>query len=209
MRELLDEIAAGDPPEGERLPREVDLVGRWNVSRNVVRETLRALEERGVLSVRHGVGATVAVRDEWQLLDPEVARALLDSRHRKRTLRELDEARRLVEVEAARLAAARASDALLGEIKGAFDAITALPRTAASQRGRAELELHRAIIQAADNRAIAALARPVLAAYESAADRLGRRAQSEDEHAAIVTALLGRDEAAAAEMMDRHLSRLL
>ena len=57
MRVLIGEIASGRYPEGELLPRELDLAERFDVSRNVARECVRGLEERGLVSVRHGRGA--------------------------------------------------------------------------------------------------------------------------------------------------------
>ena len=56
MAELLDDVAAGRYAEGDRLPREVDLAARYEVSRGVARETIQALRDRGVLTVQHGVG---------------------------------------------------------------------------------------------------------------------------------------------------------
>jgi DNA-binding FadR family transcriptional regulator len=59
LRTLLGRIAAGNPPAGAKLPKEVDLAAELGASRGVVRECIRALEERGVVRVTHGHGATV------------------------------------------------------------------------------------------------------------------------------------------------------
>jgi DNA-binding FadR family transcriptional regulator len=52
------------------LPREVDLAAEFEVSRGVARETIRAMEERGLVSVKHGKGATIEA-DDWDVFDPE------------------------------------------------------------------------------------------------------------------------------------------
>ena len=52
-------------PAGSLLPRETDLAERFGISRGVVREVLRGLEERGVVTVRHGHGAIVNGQDRW------------------------------------------------------------------------------------------------------------------------------------------------
>jgi DNA-binding FadR family transcriptional regulator len=72
LRTLLGRIAAGDPPAGTNLPREVDLAADLDASRGVVREVIRALEERGVVRVTHGHGARVEPLARWDVLDPEV-----------------------------------------------------------------------------------------------------------------------------------------
>ena len=77
MRVLIGEIASGRWPEGELLPRELDLAARFDVSRNVARECIRGLEERRMVSVRHGRGARVRPEHEWDRFDPDVLATLL------------------------------------------------------------------------------------------------------------------------------------
>ena len=72
LRTLLGRIAAGDPPVGAKLPKEVDLAAELGASRGVVRECIRALEERGVVRVTHGHGAAVEPLGRWDVLDAEV-----------------------------------------------------------------------------------------------------------------------------------------
>src|SRR5262245_61836035 len=110
LRELLLEIAMGTMAEGERLPRETDLAERFEVSRGVVRESLRGLEERGVIKVRHGAGATVRPAQEWNVLDPDVLSAILEGQASGTLLTEFLECRRIIEIECAGLAAERATD---------------------------------------------------------------------------------------------------
>src|SRR5688572_20846564 len=107
MRALIDEILRGRFGEGEWLPREVDLADRFGVSRGVARETIRALEERGVVAVRHGRGARVRPVEDWDLLDERVLAALQASGRASEVVREALECRRLLESEAAAQAALR------------------------------------------------------------------------------------------------------
>jgi DNA-binding FadR family transcriptional regulator len=116
---LLDRMVGGTYPAGTALPKEEALVEEFDVARGTVREAIRALEERHVVRVKHGRGATVLDAGEWNVLDPEVAHALLRGRGRKRVLEELGELLALLEPEAAALAAERASDA---ELEGLADA---------------------------------------------------------------------------------------
>ena len=111
MRVLIGEIASGRWKEGDLLPREVDLAARFGVSRNVARECNRGLEERGLVFVRHGRGARVRPEREWNRFDSDVLAALLAGPRAADVIGEYLECRRILEVEAAGLAAERAGDA--------------------------------------------------------------------------------------------------
>src|SRR4051812_38972323 len=113
MRVLLEDIAGGSLPVGERLPRESDLATQFAVSRGVVRECLRGLEERGMVTVRQGSGARVNDPAVWNVLDPDVLAVMLNGEAGVTALFELLECRRVIEVEAAGLAAQRANGANL------------------------------------------------------------------------------------------------
>src|SRR5215212_1038449 len=105
MRILIGEIASGRYSEGDLLPRESDVAEQFAVSRGVARECMRALEERGLVRIQHGRGAIVKPEDHWDRMDPDVLGALLRGRHGATILGEYLEGRRIVEVEAAGLAA--------------------------------------------------------------------------------------------------------
>src|SRR5215813_9254293 len=110
MNAFVTEIVSGTLPAGSMLPREVDLAERFEVSRGVARETIRALEERGLISVKHGKGATVTDSTRWNVFDPDVLAVLLAGSGGDEVLGEYLECRRVLEVEAAGLAAERAGD---------------------------------------------------------------------------------------------------
>src|SRR5215210_4272 len=106
MTALVEDIARGRIAPGDWLPREVDLAKTFGVSRGVARETIRALEERGVVAVRHGRGARVRPIAEWDLLDAEILGALVDGGRAADVIAEALECRRLLEGAAAADAAA-------------------------------------------------------------------------------------------------------
>jgi GntR family transcriptional regulator len=58
-QELRQAIARGTFPPGTQLPTEAELCQMLGVSRTVVREALRVLEEDGLVTRRHGVGTFV------------------------------------------------------------------------------------------------------------------------------------------------------
>lgn len=56
---LIDDIQRGRYPVGGLLPREFDLCAHFSVSRHTVREAMRRLQERGLISRQRGVGTSV------------------------------------------------------------------------------------------------------------------------------------------------------
>ena len=72
MLEFVDAIVSGRLAPGSRLPRETALTEEHDVSRGVVRESMRALEERGLVTVKHGGHTVVNPREAWDLFDADV-----------------------------------------------------------------------------------------------------------------------------------------
>ena len=72
--QLRDDILVGTYKAGERLPAERDLASRLGVNRGSVREALKKLEQRGLVAIRRGGGATVRHLHEASI---EVVRHLL------------------------------------------------------------------------------------------------------------------------------------
>jgi GntR family galactonate operon transcriptional repressor len=68
-RQLARRIIRGDLPVGRALPTETELITQFGVSRAVVREALRSLEECGMVAIRHGRRTVVAPREEWDVLN--------------------------------------------------------------------------------------------------------------------------------------------
>jgi DNA-binding FadR family transcriptional regulator len=114
-------IAGGQYVAGQLLPKEELLAAEFDVARGTAREALRALEERRVVAVKHGRGARVRPADDWNVLDPVVARALVAGRQRREFLREVRSYRRILESEAAALAADRASRTERAALRAAAD----------------------------------------------------------------------------------------
>lgn len=216
MRDLLSEIALGDLTPGVMLAREVDLAQRFDVSRGVIRECVRGLEDRGVVAVKHGRGATVTAPNEWDVLDPDVLHALLEAPGGEELVREAVECQLLLEVEAAGLAAERAEDEDLDDLAHAVDRMVAAagraeraPAAAQSYR-EADLDFHRTLVRASGNRALARMSAPLHRALMTAAGRESENAEElqrrVDEHRRILSAIGDRDAEAARAAMAEHLT---
>ena len=102
---------------GDRLPTEQQLAERFGVSRTAVREAVKALAERGLVRVRQGRGTFVAL--------PSADRASeflsLFLQLNDRSITELLEARRAIELEAVALAAVRRTDDDLRRISSCLE----------------------------------------------------------------------------------------
>jgi DNA-binding FadR family transcriptional regulator len=151
---LLESIVTGRYAAGEMLPREQRLVEEFGISRGTVREAIRALEERQVVVVTHGRGAEVQPAEEWNVLDPVVARALATGRKRRGFLDEVQLYRLILESEAAALAAARASARERAELRSLAKDLDADGDVVA-----AATRLRRLIAVASRNRPLAATLR--------------------------------------------------
>ena len=91
-------------------------------SRGVARETIRALEERGLVGVRQA-GRDRALQRSLNIFDPDVLVAVLATSGGRRTLTDYLDCRRILEVAAAGLAAERATSAQVAAIDAAFHGI--------------------------------------------------------------------------------------
>jgi GntR family transcriptional regulator, transcriptional repressor for pyruvate dehydrogenase complex len=100
-------IVAGDLRPGDRLPREADLAERLGLSRNSLREAVKALSLIRVLDVRQGDGTYVTSLAPQLLLD---ALNFIVDFHRDDTVLEFFEVRRILEPSATALAAQRMND---------------------------------------------------------------------------------------------------
>jgi GntR family transcriptional repressor for pyruvate dehydrogenase complex len=217
MRILTTDIVTGARPPGEKLPREVDLAERFDVSRGVARETIRAMEERGLISVKHGRGATVNDASRWNVVDTDVLGAMLESQRSTEILSEYLECRRILEVEAAGLAAERASQ---DDLAPASDALRQMEEAAAKPPSRAAEELfhqsevafHQALIAATGNRALGGLVERIHSALLVARYPLARpqyRAERAlPEHRRILAAVESGDPVAARAAMNDHLDTI-
>jgi DNA-binding FadR family transcriptional regulator len=152
--DLLGRIVGGEYATGTLLPKEEALVAEFDVARGTAREALRALEERRVAVVKHGRGARVQPPEEWNAVDPTVARALTAGRGRRAFIREVQRCRLLIEPEAAALAADHASAAQRAMLR-----VRAEELPDSGNLDRAGARIRRLIAVASGNRPLAAMLR--------------------------------------------------
>ncbi|WFR73471.1 FCD domain-containing protein [Prescottella defluvii] len=203
--QLRRRLQAGEWEIGSKLPGETTLAAELGVGRSTIREALRMLAGQGMLRARQGAGVFVERTepefDGWEgVLQREAITAVV-------------EVRAAIEIEAARLAALRATDADVAAMRRALE----LRADAADAPDRefvdADIAVHRAVVAAAHNPVLSEL-------FETFVPRLAdamtemivlldlRRRDTEpdaDEHAALVDAIATGDVEGAARVSRAHL----
>lgn len=196
-------IADGTFRAGQRLPAERELARSLQVSRSSLREALGLLEMRGRVAIRVGAGAFVSDASARRAVD--AGRAEIAPFDVLRT-------RRLVEVEAAGLAARHATPVQLQALSEAFARLAADMR-ANRMQSPADREFHLCIAAASGNGALALVierlwdegGRPLSARIEELFVTRGRKRDNIAEHRAVLDAIRARDPAAARRAMRTHL----
>lgn len=215
LRVLLHEITSGEKTAGMLLARETDLADEYGVSRGVVREALRALEDRGLVTVRQGHGAVVEPESKWNVLDSDVLAAVLVGPARVHALRQMLEIRRIIEVEAAGIAAERRAADATASIRTAFERMQATATRSPSQIDVdpflvADVAFHKAVIDATENRLLMKMAEPLQQSLLEARRPLvhpeDRLAIAVPEHRAVLDAITAGDPASARAAADQILS---
>ncbi|MEV4668105.1 FadR/GntR family transcriptional regulator [Microbacterium sp. LWO12-1.2] len=138
---LLDRIRAGEWTLGQKLPGESTLAPQLGVGRSTVREAIRQLAGRGVLTTRQGSGVFVAALDVPEDWDAVLRRADIVS---------VIEARIAIESEAASLAAGRRTAVDVRAIRRALDA-RAQTGPGIEEHVDADTAFHRSIVVASHN----------------------------------------------------------
>jgi len=108
-RTLGIDIITGHYPEGAKLPGDAELIRLFGVSRPVLREGVKTLVAKGLLSTKAKVGTVVRNRSAWNMFDADVLAWHLEGRIDSSLLFDLGEIRLAVEPRSAALAAQQRS----------------------------------------------------------------------------------------------------
>lgn len=148
--QVLMQIADGEYPPGMSLPSENKMAEEFGVSRIVIREAAQLLRNKGVVEIQQGRGTFVRPLHAWNQTDPQVLLALLRAGRLGSLAQDLVEIRKMLEVEAAGLAAARANEEDIESLRTSLDEMQkTVDQTTAYVR--VEHQFHIQIWQAARN----------------------------------------------------------
>jgi DNA-binding FadR family transcriptional regulator len=193
LNQLGEQICSGKFMPGDILPAEPVLAEQMQVSRITIRETMKSLSAKGMLQVRRRYGTIVLPRAQWQLFDPDVitwrARA---GAIEPGLIEDLMELRLIIEPNAARLAAKRATPEDRIAVRRAFKA---MERAVAGQGEYvpADLAFHGAILAACHNQFVQqmqnALSAILRTSFELSSEIEGGPARSLPMHEALCVAI--------------------
>lgn len=147
FRELYQSIISGQIEPGEVLPPRRELAERYNVSLSTVQEAVKGLKAVGLIDSRSGVGTWVREDALNTVVDPD----LVARRLSQLGAREIYEARLVIEVALADLAACRATDEDIQAIWEAIESMKAHPLDDQAYV-QADLQFHLRVARAAHNR---------------------------------------------------------
>lgn len=199
-------IVAGELGPGDRLPREADLAEQLGVSRNSLREAVKALSLINVLSVRQGDGTYVTSLDPHLLMD---AMSFVVDFHRDDSVLAFLEVRRILEPAASAMAAKEMSREGISELETTLNSVNA--ESSVEDFVAADIEFHRQIAVGSGNPVLAALLDSLAAPTQRARIWRGVTQSSAvprtlEEHHAILMAISNSDADLARSWAHIHVS---
>lgn len=192
---LGEAIVAGRYPPGSVIPPEPTLCEELGVSRTVVREAVKSLVAKGLVSTGPKVGTRVLPPDSWNWFDPLVVGWQSKAGLTREFLRDLQELRRLVEPAAVRMAAERATAADIAEIETAYAGMKAAIDHGGDYVAY-DLRFHQGLLRACHNRMVVQMSKALGAllrtSFEISTSRPDGPANSLPLHRAVLDAVIAR-----------------
>jgi DNA-binding FadR family transcriptional regulator len=197
---LGEAIVAGRYAAGASIPPEPLLGEELGVSRTVVREAVKSLVAKGLLTTGPKVGTRVLASDHWNWFDPDVVIWQSRAGLTRDFLRDLQDLRRVLEPAAVRMAAERATPHDIALIEEAYEGM----RRAVEEGGDYvlhDLRFHQGLLRACHNRMIVQMSKALSAllrtSFEISTSRKDGPRNSLPMHRAVVDAVIARQPAKA------------
>jgi len=151
-------VVSGHYAPGQAIPPEPLLCEEYGVSRTVIREVIKSLVAKGLVSAGPKVGTRVLARERWNWFDADVIIWQFRVGLTPEFLRDLQDLRRIIEPAAVRLAAERATKADIAEIEAAYAGM----KVAVEQGGdyvTHDLLFHQGLLKACHNLMLAQMSK--------------------------------------------------
>lgn len=193
---LGQKIISGQYESGAVVPPEPLLCEELGVSRTVVRESIKSLVAKGLVTTGPKVGTRVQAPDNWNWFDPDVIRWQAKAGLSRDFLRDLQDLRRILEPAAVRMAADRATPKDIREIEAAYEGM----RRAVEEGGdyvSHDLAFHQGLLRASRNRMVIQMSKALGAllrtSFEISTARKGGPRDSLPLHRAVLDAVIAHD----------------
>lgn len=197
---LGEAIVAGRYAAGASIPPEPILGEQLGVSRTVIREAVKSLIAKGLVTTGPKVGTRVLPEEQWNWFDPDVIAWQAKAGLSPEFLRDLMDLRRVVEPAALRLAAQRATPEDIAKVAAALEGM----KRGLKEGGdyiKYDLQFHQGLLQACRNRMLIQMSKALGAllrtGFELTARKKGGPANSIPLHQAVLDAVIARDPAKA------------
>ena len=205
MDSLVRMIASGELKPGDKLPPEHELMKQFGVGRSSLREAIGALSLLGLLTVQSGHGTHVSASSDRFLTKPLKWGMLTMGRDK---LHELIEARIVIETAIVGMAAERATEEDLAEIRY-HHARMASAKKRGKRTIQADLGFHSALAKASHNsvlmRFLSGLRQPMRNWMEQKASFNWGYDEVIEQHDAIVKAIEAKNIEKAQSALRKHL----
>lgn len=206
---LVDAIVSGSLQPGDLLPPEGPLSEQFGVSRTVIRESVKRIEEKGLVTIARGRGTCVRPTIEWNILDSVVLTSLIRHDDSLGVLDELSVVRAKLEAVMAAETAQLRSDTQLAELEGHLQRMRDSLADEPAFRS-ADVAFHETVMAASGNRLAESIARTLFdRALQSSryhgVDPTDNFRVTLEEHEAVYAAIAASDSSLAEEAMNRHI----
>lgn len=204
--DIKEQIESGKLIEGEKLPSERMMVEKYGVSRNVIREALKVLSEKELVSIRPGKGAYVNILDNEQVFK-KLELAVLAS---KSTLLEILDVREIVEKAIVQKAVEKAKPIDIEKLKDLYEKMQShliLHTNFASE----DAKFHEELANCSGNSMLKVLIKTFYTLTDKklflVSQLYSRKLeQAQCEHKVIIEAIEERDTQKAVDAMSRHMA---
>jgi len=197
---LGEAIVAGRYAAGASIPPEPILGEELGVSRTVVREAVKSLIAKGLVTTGPKVGTRVLSEEHWNWFDPDVIAWQAKAGLTPEFLHDLMDLRRVVEPAAVRLAAQRATQEDITGIEIAFEGMTRVVKEGGDYVSY-DLRFHQGLLRACRNRMLIHMSKALGAllrtSFELSNSKKGAPAKSIPLHQAVLDAVVARNPARA------------
>ncbi len=209
LHQILDAVRRGVWKPGEKIPGELALAEQFQVSRNSIREALKALSVLKILESKSGQGTFVAGNALCQIMNLELTNHLSDNV----SVIELMEMRILLESQIIRWVIERATDEELESLKRVIEEERKFGRDLSESSLEPRAEFHRLMAEMSGN----SLAVKALNAIKGELDMQRNRyldlpmetwESFMNEHEEILKHIINRDAAKAVKEMKAHIQKM-
>lgn len=151
VQELGKSIICGEYANDSSLPTEAELCEKFGVSRSAVREAVKMLSAKGLISSKPRQGIRIQQEENWNIFDPDLLRWSLESNPSMNVLKEFLQMRIAIEPEAAALAARNADPKHIEAIEIALERMRNAPEGTQEDLD-SDIAFHVSILYASKNR---------------------------------------------------------